>query len=115
MGMCLECHSKNTRKRNKLTRPIYKERLKERKLFLVNLKGNKCAICNQSYPLPCYDFHHRDPSLKDRELYHILKSNQRKDNWLEDVLEEVNKCDLLCSNCHRIVHFSGGINGKHTG
>jgi hypothetical protein len=47
------------------------------------------------------DFHHRDPATK---IFTIGKKGHTY-AW-ETLLAEVAKCDLLCSNCHRIEHAS---------
>jgi hypothetical protein len=45
------------------------------------------------------DFHHRDRATKT-----IAVSMMPNSGWrLERVREEIEKCDLLCANCHRIV------------
>jgi predicted HNH restriction endonuclease len=72
-------------------------RLREIKSKLVEYKGNKCAHCNNSYPDVAYDFHHLDPSTK--EVWTNLRNRSYK-----SALKEVDKCILLCSNCHRIEH-----------
>lgn len=46
------------------------------------------------------DFHHRNPAEK---LFEIGPGSFRHSR--EDILIEVAKCDLLCSNCHRIVEY----------
>jgi len=45
-----------------------------------------------------YDFHHLDPLTKDKN-FDTIKSK----SW-EKVKEEIDKCQLLCSNCHRLAH-----------
>jgi hypothetical protein len=71
----------------------------ERKMKLVESFGDKCADCGKSFPVCCYDFHHIDPSNKAFEIAPRLDSK-----W-ETILEEAQKCVMLCSNCHRIRHY----------
>lgn len=66
---------------------------------LVEHFGNKCNDCKGSFPICCYDFHHIDPSVK---LFEIAP---RLDGKIETIMEEVNKCIMICSNCHRIRHY----------
>lgn len=61
-------------------------------------KGGKCQICGYDKCIDALDFHHRDPNEKE---FRIGKGNTMK--W-EKVLEELDKCDLLCANCHRELH-----------
>jgi len=73
-------------------------RRNERKKYFVDKMGDKCQDCGESFPLCCYDFHHLDERTK---LFEIAPGLDRKIETLED---EVAKCILLCSNCHRVRH-----------
>lgn len=73
-----------------------------KKIKFIKYKGSKCIKCGISYPEEPYvifDFHHRDPNEKE---FDWAKMRLRSD---EKITEEINKCDLLCSNCHRKEHF----------
>jgi hypothetical protein len=63
----------------------------------VAYKGGKCQRCGFVGPVVCYDFHHRDRATKTWSIAVI-----RRRNW-DSVVKELEKCDLLCANCHRIV------------
>lgn len=75
------------------------DRWTERKVKAVGYLGGKCLDCKNQYPLAVYEFHHRDPSQKE---FNWVK--MRLQNW-NVVLNELDKCDLLCANCHRIRHM----------
>lgn len=65
----------------------------------VSYKGGKCSRCEGVFPPFVYDFHHVDPKTKEYSL-----------NWLLDkrwstIAAELDKCILLCTNCHRIEHW----------
>lgn len=62
--------------------------------------GNKCVDCHGIFPHYVYDFHHLDPTQKDFKL-----SIAYRREW-EIVKKELEKCVLLCANCHRIRHRS---------
>lgn len=62
-------------------------------------KGNQCYCCKQSFPLTVYDFHHLNPSEKDFSLGD--KTSTVK--W-DKVEKEIDKCILVCANCHRMIH-----------
>ncbi len=64
----------------------------------VKYLGGKCQRCGWQGHLAAYEFHHIDPSRKDFALGNV--SHKR---W-ELILNELKKCELLCSNCHRIEH-----------
>lgn len=65
----------------------------------VEYKGNKCSCCGGTYPYAVYDFHHLNPEEKDFGL----GDKHSTVKW-ELVKIEIDKCILLCANCHRMVH-----------
>lgn len=73
----------------------------EIKARLVEYFGGKCTKCQGEFPAICYDFHHRIPRDK---LFTISGQQLILHSW-EELIEEADKCDLLCSNCHRIVEW----------
>lgn len=75
---------------------------KDRKLQIIELKGGKCAACGGQFPHFVYDLHHRDPSTKEVNMTDL------QDKRWERIVREVEKCDLLCANCHRIAHHGAG-------
>lgn len=64
----------------------------------VEYKGGKCEVCGYSKSQAAMDFHHVDPTQKDLA---IGSGNPRQ--W-EVIRVELDKCRLLCSNCHREEH-----------
>jgi len=72
----------------------------KRKLELIKLAGGACVKCGYSKNISAFDFHHRNPDEKDFKLDMRKLSNSS----MESILSEFEKCDLLCSNCHREVH-----------
>ncbi len=79
---------------------LYKVRT-YRKIKLVFLKGGKCSACGYKKCINALEFHHRDPRTK---LFKLSGINLTKYSW-EKILIEVEKCDLLCSNCHKEQNF----------
>lgn len=79
----------------------YSREIKRRnKLMAVKYLGGCCKICGlESNMVAVYDFHHRDPLEKEGNIGRLVSKN-----W-EDLRKEIEKCDLLCSNCHRILHY----------
>ena len=67
---------------------------------LVKYKGGKCEICGYDKCLGALDFHHLDPRQKD---FAISNSNIYKN--FDKLKEEVDKCILVCANCHREIHY----------
>lgn len=66
----------------------------------LQYKGGKCESCGESRPATLC-FHHRDPSQKKFQLDGRTFANRK---W-ELVKDEVEKCDLLCQNCHHTLHY----------
>jgi hypothetical protein len=99
-GACKLCT--NT-KINRQTRNNKNNILKQK---LVTFKGGKCEICSiKTVHTGIYDFHHKDPSLKEYSIGTKRHSN------IEKYKNEIDKCHLLCSNCHREVH--GGLHPNY--
>jgi hypothetical protein len=65
----------------------------------IDYKGSKCAICGHNKCIQVLEFHHTDPNKKDFGI--SAKGYTR--SW-KKVKEELDKCILLCANCHREVH-----------
>lgn len=101
---------KNQRKRewnhrNREKRYEYKRLyIFKRKMDLINMLGGKCENCGiiaNEYNLAIFDFHHRNPDEKNFNLGQNTIGNKS----FEKVVEEAKKCAVLCSNCHRLLHF----------
>jgi len=80
------------RKNDKLRRIAYKEKA-------IKLLGGKCIKCGYSKCIASLDFHHKNLEDKDKNIKDILMRT-----WLK-VEKELKKCILLCSNCHRELHW----------
>ncbi len=76
---------------------IKRHRLKHK---AVVYKGGKCQRCGYSGCAAAFDFHHRDATEKEWNISHLTTYK-----W-EQVQHELDKCDLLCANCHRELHFT---------
>lgn len=69
--------------------------------WLFEYKSSKsCEICGES-TIVCLDFHHRSAVEKDRSISDAVLIWGWGFKRLE---EEISKCVILCSNCHRKVH-----------
>ena len=71
-----------------------------RKLELVKGAGGQCSICGYRKNLTALAFHHTDSANKDFKLDMRSLSNR----GLETVLTELDKCNLVCHNCHAELH-----------
>lgn len=71
----------------------------EVKIKCINYLGGKCKDCNQIFHPVCFDFDHKNPSQKEFKI-----SGKYIFRWKE-LKRELNKCELRCSNCHRLRHY----------
>ena len=76
------------------------------KKWALEYKGSKCAICGYNKCNSALEFHHLDTSKKD---FCISDRNLILDWNL--IKEELDKCILVCSNCHREIHEKEHKNG----
>lgn len=72
----------------------YRKNIKKR---LIEYKGGECQICGYNKCQDALEFHHLDPSKKDYNISGGTKS-------FNTLKSEVDKCILVCANCHREIH-----------
>lgn len=85
---CKKCHNLQTT-----------ERQKKLKKFCVEYKGGKCERCGYSKCIGALEFHHINPAQKDFSISHV-----KSYAFSQTIKDELNKCNLLCANCHREEH-----------
>lgn len=74
-------------------------RYEQRAAQIVAMKGGECLICGYDECPAALEFHHIDPTQKE---FQISKRWSMTD---ERIKSEIDKCVLLCSNCHRETHW----------
>ena len=82
----------------KKNKRIYKRRL-ELKIKSIEYLGGVCKMCGGKFHTASFDFHHKNPETKS---FTIAEKNSA--SWGARV-NELDKCVLLCSNCHREFHY----------
>jgi len=82
-----------------------KERRKAFKQACMVYKGGACLCCGYNRCQEALEFHHLDPAEKD---FVISAATSTK---FENVQDELDKCILVCANCHREIH--AGFNVKN--
>lgn len=85
---CKSCMIKNT-----------VERQRQIKAQAVEYNGGKCNRCGYSECLGSLQFHHLDTSEKDPNW-----KNFKMKTFSQDMILELDKCELLCANCHLAEH-----------
>ena len=84
---CKKCHNQKTYKDCKLKIVEY----------MKSRGGAKCQKCGYDNCIAALEFHHRDPTQKDPKWIR---------GWsLPKLKVELDKCDILCANCHRETHW----------
>lgn len=66
----------------------------------IEYKGGQCEKCAYSKCDAAMEFHHIDPSKKDFSI-----SSMKLTTFSENIKAELDKCILVCANCHREIHF----------
>jgi predicted HNH restriction endonuclease len=81
-----------------LKRAVIKRRKKIRDQAVTHM-GGRCRICGYDRCPAALEFHHLDPARKDFSI----SSDGSTRSW-DRVKKEIEKCILVCANCHREVH-----------
>ena len=66
---------------------------------MVWVMGEKCQICGYNKCIKALELHHINPEEKE----YTISGNLLNNSW-QKLSKELEKCVLLCSNCHREVH-----------
>ena len=83
--------------RPRKSKKIRKNYYRDVKQKALDYKGGKCETCGYNKSYWALDFHHKDPSQKD---FTIAGGNKS----FETLKPELDKCSLLCKNCHAEEH-----------
>jgi len=96
--LCANCHCELHCKNKMYSIAIRKKEILD---LMNNKRCCRCGYQGENFASLC--FHHVDMGTKN---FNISQDGLRKDGVysLEDVLFEINKCELICANCHRIEH-----------
>lgn len=113
-------YNKNHKEERRIGNKRYREKNKEkiaarrqkrvvkRKTELAKYKGGVCQGCGLAYTEENYfvfDFHHMPEFTKQMGLNIGSLANMTRKVFEVLAYQEVAKCMLLCSNCHRTIHF----------
>ncbi len=103
---CIECwvdiRKTSYGKNKKTTIDRNKRNKKKGRDWYTEYKSTlKCVKCGENHPA-CLDFHHSDPTQKDIEVSKLIGSTFS----IKYIMKEINKCEVLCANCHRKFHYN---------
>jgi hypothetical protein len=100
---CKECNSERSKIIYQNNKEYYSIKAKKQDIkyreevraLLIKYKNVPCADCGNKYPIECMDFDHLPEFNKSFTISHSRKS-------IKLIEEEIKKCEVVCSNCHRI-------------
>lgn len=74
-------------------------RQERREIVAAYLEDHPCTRCGMA-DTRVLDFHHIDSSTKKMGVSRMIYQNVS----IQHILEEIEKCEVQCANCHRITH-----------
>lgn len=78
------------------------------KMDCVKYKGGKCEVCGYDKCVAALEFHHRNKMDKEFQI-----SRCSKYSLTEQIKAELDKCQIVCSNCHKEIHYSYNKGTQH--
>lgn len=105
---CKECTSEYSKAHYQKHQQIYIERAKKSKKkyakrntenVIEYLQDKYCSRC-QIKDIEVLDFHHKDPNEKEYSVADMLTHGY---SW-KRIRKEIDKCEIVCANCHRKIH-----------
>lgn len=105
---CKECGRQDSKRWYKNNKETHIRNVRKQKEHYTQIHRNyisslnlKCSNCGFDHP-GALDFHHRDRLEKDLSISDMIL----RGTSLNKIKKEIDKCDVLCSNCHRILHWN---------
>jgi 5-methylcytosine-specific restriction endonuclease McrA len=98
-GQKVEMDKRRYKDRREYLIGAVKKRRQKIRIMALEYKGGKCSRCGYSKCLEALEFHHLESSKKDFGI-----SDRGYTRSWEKVSKELDKCDLVCANCHRELH-----------
>lgn len=102
---CRQCQRDYAKQHYRENRQRYAERNLEYKAEIKQLvrqaKAKPCMDCGMQYPYCVMDFDHQ-PEFEKRSAVSMMENGRYN---MQRVVEEIAKCQVVCSNCHRLRTF----------
>ena len=95
--------------KEKRKQAVKRHRLKVRKITDDYKMERGCKVCGYNKHPAALHFHHR---RSEEKLFEVSQWRSRV-YALDTLLTEMNKCDVICANCHAELHSSIKKNETH--
>lgn len=93
----------------KLNKSEYsKKRREDLKKFIEETKKENVCIRCKGNDWRTLEFHHRNPKDKKFSIFQAIHNRYS----IKSVIKEMEKCDIVCANCHRVIHWEWQNEGK---
>lgn len=106
--LCANCHQEH----HFYERSSIDNRQVSKKVYL-SYKNNSCEECGYNKCQASLSFHHLDPSVKEIQFSDLNERVNSLDDLSNNIKTELDKCLLLCNNCHREKHIDFDFYNKH--
>lgn len=105
--VCSKLKLLDERKKNpERSRKWARDRQRNLKQLALKYKGSKCSVCGYHKCFAALEFHHMNPLKKD---FKISQRGFCRKNLTDKVKVELDKCIVVCSNCHREIHHANSV------
>ena len=84
---------------------VRRRKLEIKKWFAEYKKKLSCSECDENHPATI-EFHHKEENQKEKGIAIMVNDGCS----IKKISEEMRKCEVLCSNCHRKLHYKKRIN-----
>lgn len=103
--ICKKCIAENNKNYYELNKKQFllrnNKHSQNKRKFLIDLKvTKKCQKCSEDRHY-CLCFHHIDPSSKTENVSSLIGGGSA----IQKIKDEINKCIILCQNCHYEFHY----------
>lgn len=103
---CKECAYRDVKiwqqKNKEKLKKYHRDYRKKNREWADNIKiGLGCQICGYNKCSKALVFHHRNSKEKELDITFMINNSMNK----QKILKEIKKCQILCENCHRELHW----------
>ena len=102
-AICIDCNKEYQREHYRRNKKLYKAKAREydKKYkiavyeFLLEFCRGGCEYCDER-EFACLQFNHLEPEVKDFNIAMMISNKMP----LQRIREEIEKCEVVCANCH---------------